>query len=85
MLKPSKRTTNRVTSLNLCSRLQPADAPKQGSIGSMKRLATGISVLQMLRYDNLFKLRHKQLLIDRDLLLVSLSIGNPTNTLFREC
>ena len=45
---------------------------------------THISILKMLRYDNLFQLRNTQLLIDRDILLVPLCIKNPTNTLSRE-
>ena len=51
----------------------------------MKKLVTSIGVFQVLRYDNLFKLRHTQLLIDGDILLTPLSIGDSTNTLSHEC
>ena len=51
----------------------------------MKSLVTSIRVLEVLRYNNLFELRHTQLLIDRNILLVTLSIVNPTNTLPCEC
>ena len=50
----------------------------------MECLDTHISILKMLRYDSLFQLRNAQLLIDRDILLVTLCIKNPTNTLSRE-